>query len=88
MTVTKENVASQFCIGLDKVQQLGSKQLFIAETPDLIVLVSYRTIVGVLKNEVWYLTDKKCSVTTSKQMSQFTRNRTVQYVDDLNNIPE
>lgn len=86
MSVTIKNIASQFNTTRDTVKQIGSKQLFIVSTPTGTVLVSYYTIVGKLVAGTWYLTTKKYSVTTSKQLRQFASGRQVQHVDNLDNL--
>lgn len=54
------------------VQQVDHKQMAIVEDDKgNNLLFSYYTIVGYGRGHVWYLTDKKYSTTTSKQLSKF-----------------
>ena len=65
------------------IEQLGSKQMAIVAQPDGTTnLVSYETVVGCKQNGCWYLTTKKYSITTSKQLTQFARTGpNVEWVD-------
>ena len=64
------------------VEQVNSMQLFIVMRPNaLTVLVSYRTIVGVLDGMCWLLTTKEYSPTTMKQLTTFARLHNSQRVD-------
>jgi len=53
-----------------KIEQVGHKQLFIMDNR---LLVSYLTIVGVEIAGIWYLTSKKYSRTTSRQLNYFSQ---------------
>lgn len=77
---TKKDVMRQFAVESHNVIQIDSKQLFVVYLPTRKVLVSYRTIVGESIDGVWHLTQYKYSCTTSKQLSQFARGKTVIYV--------
>lgn len=76
MAINKEqvrNILSKYVIVLD-VEQQGSKQLFIVKVAnqdmDIKLLVSYLTVIGYcIPPYSWIVTDKKYSVTTSKQLS-------------------
>lgn len=64
----------------DNVDQVRSMQLFIVNNN---LLVSYKTIIGVLdKNDCWNITNKKYSSTTSKQTTVFKRSNYHVIVDD------
>ena len=72
--VTIKDIMNQFNVARDKVKQVKSMQLFIVDSPSYgRILVSYRTIIGMFYNGVWYITTEKYSVTTSKQTSTFIR---------------
>jgi len=93
MKITRRYIANHCGVDITDVEQIGSKQLFIinnflpsASKPVEIILVSYYTIVGKLVAGTWHLTTQKYSVTTSKQLSQFARGRTVIYTDNLENV--
>ena len=76
--VTKQNIIDHF--GATNVTQIGSKQLFTAQLRhDVTVLISYYTIVGFYSPaaDVWYVTDRKYSQTTSCQLTAFARNKRV-----------
>lgn len=84
--VKKKDVAKAFNVSLDKVQQIGSKQLFIVYLEDINLLVSYLTAVGIFipVNRTWYITKCKYSPTTSRQIKMFTSsiNAKVCYVEE------
>ena len=84
--VTRRNIANAFGVTLDAVSQCDNMQLFIVKRPADTVLVSYYTIVGVLKNGTWYLTTQRYSRTTSKQLIRFSRGRDCVYTDDLQSL--
>jgi hypothetical protein len=71
MTVTKRQIAEQFGIDEPKVCPQGNKQLFIVDALNYRILVSYQTIVGIYLNYTWYITNKKYSVTTERQLNWF-----------------
>ena len=80
MKVTKESISVIFGVPLSAIKQIGSKQLFVVNVSNgeigyRHILVSYRTIIGYNDSEFWYLTTKKYSRTTSRQISAFSRNR-------------
>ena len=72
-----------------KTKQIGSKNLYLGKTSGLVehnVLISYNTIVGYYSDPyLWYLTKKKCSRTTSKQLKDFanTIDANVEWVEEL-----
>lgn len=91
--VTRKDIANQFGVTMDMVEQVGSKQLFIVKVQNSVdkwsyrsindtILVSYHTIIGVQRDGLWYITDKRYSVTTSKQTTQFCNGRIVKRVDE------
>lgn len=86
MKVTKTDVAKTLSVALADVKQIDNKQLFVVHNfrQNRTVLVSYKIIVGILFNNTWHLTTAKYSVTTSRQLSQFTRRTdySVVYVAD------
>ena len=78
MSVTKKNISSIFGVPLSAVKQVGAKQLFIIYIPDggyRLILVSYKTIIGYHDSDGWYITTKKYSHTTSRQITAFSRGR-------------
>lgn len=79
MGVTKRDIQARFG---GKVEQVGYKQLFIVTQPDRQLLISYKTIVGYKypANNVWLLTRAKYSPTTSKQLTQFSRGKVVEWI--------
>jgi hypothetical protein len=80
MPVTKKDVQARFG---GKVEQVGSKQLFVVTQPSRQILVSYLTIVGYKypANNVWLLTKTKYSTTTSKQLTQFSYGKTIDWIE-------
>lgn len=88
MAITVTNIMYLFNVSRDKVHQQGSKQLFIVDTPNERVLVSYKTTVGKFIDGQWYITTVKYSPTTSKQITQFIKQTMfpVVRVEDINNI--
>ena len=75
--ITIKDIQARFSLRKSQVSQIGSKQLFIVDTYNGRLLLSYYTVVGYF-NDKWYLTKYKYSVTTSKQLSQFARSTTFQ----------
>lgn len=76
MNIKEQRVSNQF--NASNVKQIDSKNLYIVSIADLNdlsnqyphkLLVSYWTIVGILKNGYWILTSKKYSRTTSTQLT-------------------
>ena len=57
----------------EEVDQFQSMQLFIVYTDNYSLLLSYTTIVGfrLYKDDLWLITTKKYSPTTSKQLNKF-----------------
>lgn len=70
-----------------KHEQIGSMQLFVCSQPadstkPQAILVSYRTIVGFKDSTgVWTITTRRYSVTTTKQIRQFSRGKPVLWQD-------
>ena len=63
------------CIELDDIHQIDSKQLYVVTLPTTInrqLLYSYRTCIGIRRAGTWSITAQRYSVTTSRQISQFT----------------
>ena len=84
--VTRRNIANTFGVTLDAVSQCDNMQLFVVKRERDTVLVSYYTIVGVLKNDTWYITTERYSVTTPKQLTRFSRGRDCIRTDDLESL--
>ena len=64
----------QTIFNTDIVEQVGNKQLYIATLENnRTVLISYKTIVGVIRDGIWNLTTFKYSKTTSKQLYSFAK---------------
>lgn len=78
MRVTKQDIKARFN---GKVEQLGSKQLFVVTFPTYQLLVSYLTIIGYRSQGTWLLTTAKYSPTTSKQLTQFARGKTIGWIE-------
>jgi hypothetical protein len=86
---TRKDIANQFGLPLNAVEQIDSKQLFIVDCSSypnsfdsysrkyysVSLLVSYRTIVGIYHtaDSEWKLTSKKYSITTTRQLSDFSK---------------
>lgn len=66
--ITAKMIANNLGINIEEVKQVGSKQLFIVKGREL---YSYWTKVGYLEDATWFLTTKKYTKTTSKQLTQF-----------------
>jgi len=78
MPVTIKDIKHFF--SLADVEQVKSMQLFIVNNN---ILVSYRTIIGILdNNDCWHITNKKYSSSTSKQITIFKRSNYHVIVDD------
>lgn len=70
----------KYFFNTQNVEQVKSMQLFIINDN---LLVSYKTIIGVLgNNDCWHITNKKYSSTTNKQTSIFKRSNYHVIVDD------
>jgi hypothetical protein len=78
MSVTKRDIQDRFG---GEVEQVGSKQLFVVTYPDYRLLVSYYTIVGFRSQGAWLLTTAKYSKTTSKQLTQFSRDKLIGWLE-------
>jgi hypothetical protein len=65
MKVTKKMIKELYCT--QRVEQVGSKQLFTAYLPKLstFVYISYRTIIGLKYGEEWLITNEWFSQTTT-----------------------
>jgi hypothetical protein len=72
------------------IEQIGSKQIAIVIQPEgLTELYSYSTKVGIFKEGIWYLTTAKYSHTTSRQLTEFSRNcDKIEWVKDIDTIGE
>lgn len=86
---TRKDIANQFGLPLNAVEQIGSKPLFIVNCSSypnsydsysrkyysVRLLVSYRTIVGIYHtaDSEWKLTSSEYSVTTARQLSDFSK---------------
>lgn len=79
MSITVKD--TKYFFNSDNVEQVKSMQLFIVNNN---ILVSYRTIIGVLdNNDCWHITNKKYSSSTSRQTSVFKRANYHVMVDDI-----
>lgn len=73
MKVTKKTITTHFTV--DKVKQIGSKQLFKAyntyyATP---VYYSYRTIIAIKYNGSWFITCEQFSRTTTRHKMEIRK---------------
>ena len=80
MNVTKKDISAIFGVSLAAIEQINNKQLFMVYiyTDELgyqKILISYRTIIGVYDDEMWHITTKKYSQTTSSQITSFSSSR-------------
>ena len=72
MLVTKQAIIDKF--GAAEVEQIGSKHLFIVTLQNnVIVLVSYLSIIGFERVGIWYITDCKYG----SQLVSFVRSNRV-----------
>jgi hypothetical protein len=78
MPVTKQDIKARFG---GEVSQEGCKQLFVVTFPTYKLLVSYLTIVGYRSQGNWLLTKAKYSTTTSKQLTQFSYGKTIDWIE-------
>lgn len=69
MSVDKQNIVNIFNVSQNQITQIGSKQLFLVEFSDHILIVSYRTIIGIKYKDEIFLTEKEFSKTTSSHMT-------------------
>jgi hypothetical protein len=81
--MNKTNLANHLDIDPSSIKQEGSKQLFIVRRSNTLELYSYFTKVGEMVDGVWNLTTNKYSRTTSKQLTQFARDKKVIYTDNI-----
>ncbi len=72
--VTKKDVQSRFPM-LENIDQINSKQLFVARVKRTQILVSYTTIVAINSTMQWHVTNKVYSRTTTRQINSFMRGR-------------
>lgn len=95
---TRKDIANQFGLPLNAIEQIGSKQLFKVDCSSypnsydsysrkyysVSLLVSYRTIVGIYHtaDSEWKLTSRKYSDTTSRQLSSFSKDHNASYVSE------
>jgi hypothetical protein len=71
---------TKYFFNSDNVEQVKSMQLFIVNNN---ILVSYKTVIGILdNNDCWYITNRKYSKTTSRQITVFKRSNYHVIVDD------
>ena len=79
MKVTKKILAEYLDnqrIAYDEIKQIGSKQLFIVNKGLTQYLFSYYTVIASREiGQVWVVTTKKYSVTTSRQLRQYLNNK-------------
>ena len=76
--ITKKDVKYKF--NTQNVSQVCSMHLFVVNYN---LLVSYKTIIGVLdNNDCWHITNRRYSITTSRQTSIFKRSNYHVIVDD------
>ena len=66
-----------YCIELNDIHlhQIDSKQLYVVTLPTTInrqLLYSYRTCIGIRRAGTWSITAQRYSVTTSRQINEFT----------------
>lgn len=81
--ITKQTVMSLF--NTPNVVRVGRQQLFIVTLlNNVTVLVSYLTVIGYLQDTVWYITERKYSQTTSRQITDFARNNIVHKLTEDN----
>ena len=71
MKVTIETIKDNFP-SATKINQIGAKQLFTCTINGCNYLISYKTVVGIIVDDVWMLTPHKHSRTTSKQLTVFS----------------
>jgi hypothetical protein len=68
---------SDFKRQYDYVQQVDSKQMCKVIHNGEMLLFSYYTVIGFKRAGTWYITDKRYSKTTSKQVNQFSNRHNV-----------
>ena len=75
MPVTKKNISSIFGVPTTDITQVGSKQMFkvLSVKDKCLFLVSYRTIISIYHDNIWKITTRKYSRTTSCQITAFSR---------------
>lgn len=83
MKVTKQQVMNELAryVDVSSVEQIGSKQLFVVHIKNspVTLLVSYYTIIGFSVFNDYCVTNRRYSVTTSKQLSYIRKNtRTIE----------
>ena len=77
MPVTKKDISAIFNVPTANITQVGSKQMFkVTSVKDkCFFLLSYRTIIGIYHDNIWKITTKKYSSTTSRQITAFSHSR-------------
>ena len=77
MPVTKKDIANIFNVPTTDITQIGSKQMFkvLSVKDKCLFLVSYRTIIGIYHDNIWKITTKKYSITTTQQITAFSRGK-------------
>lgn len=81
MPVTKRDIQSRF--GGGKVEQVGSKQLFVVTFPTCQLLVSYWTIVGYRGDGCWLLTKDRYSQTTTRHINYYRYGRIHELIEQV-----
>lgn len=82
MTVTIKDIMNQFNLPRARVRQVKSQQLFIVEHPMRgRLLVSYHTVIGYFKGNVWFITKEKFSSSTSRQTNRFIKSLEISKVE-------
>ena len=66
---------NHFNVARHQVEQEGSKQCAVIYRDSMNYFVSHSTVVGICVGTDWYFTEEKHSVTTSKQVSQFSASK-------------
>lgn len=91
MPVTKQDL-KRYYPDAESIERIDSMQLFKACYPDKVYLISYRTVIGVKRAGVWYITTQKYSPSTSRQTTRFLsrlykqgyeHDKTIKRVSDL-----
>jgi hypothetical protein len=88
MRVTKQDVQQLFPTLVDgepafkpEIYQVDNMQMFVVIFPTYQLLVSYLTIIGYRPKGTWLLTTAKHSRTTSKQLTQFARDKLIGWIE-------
>jgi len=82
MSVTRKNIAARYGVPTSHVTQYGSKQAFtVVLATGKVVLISYLTIVAIRLGNIWYVTDYRYSVTTTRHLKLLSNTRIVTQVE-------